>query len=159
MPAIIASFVGSYALPALSRLQSVKFNRRCRFRAVLCYLVQCLVAVVGSVVLSVGGALHELDSACSFGRPKKKKTVGAKLCTPDQLKTSDVSVVPSSWRASSILSQGGRRRLLIPAGSPSRGGDVTVDVFDINQPSLLALFILFSCLFRSFWPFQLYFIP
>ena len=24
----------------------------------------------------------------------------------------------------------------VPAGSPSRGGDVTVNVFDINQPSL-----------------------
>ena len=26
--------------------------------------------------------------------------------------------------------------LWVPAGSPSRGGDVSVDVFDINEPSL-----------------------
>ena len=26
--------------------------------------------------------------------------------------------------------------LWVPAGSPSRGGDVAVNVFDINQPSL-----------------------
>ena len=25
---------------------------------------------------------------------------------------------------------------MVPAGSPSRGGDVAVDVFDTNQPSL-----------------------
>ena len=29
---------------------------------------------------------------------------------------------------------------LVPAGSPSRGGDVAVYVFDINQPSLLTPF-------------------
>ena len=29
------------------------------------------------------------------------------------------------------------------AGSPSRGGDVTVDVFDINQPSLPTPFFFF----------------
>ena len=29
---------------------------------------------------------------------------------------------------------------LVPAGSPSRGGDVAVFVFDINQPSLLTPF-------------------
>ena len=29
---------------------------------------------------------------------------------------------------------------LVPAGSPSHGGDVTVYVFDINQPSLPAIF-------------------
>ena len=28
----------------------------------------------------------------------------------------------------------------VPAGSPSRGGDVAVDVFDINQPRLPTLF-------------------
>ena len=47
----------------------------------------------------------------------------------------------------------------IPAGSPSRGGDVTVYVLDINQPSLPTLFILFLCLFLSPWSFQLYFLP
>ena len=46
----------------------------------------------------------------------------------------------------------------VPAGSPSRGGDDTVYVLDINQPSLPTLLILFLCLFRSLWPFQLYFI-
>ena len=30
--------------------------------------------------------------------------------------------------------------LLVPAGSPSCGGDVTVYVYDINQPSLPTLF-------------------
>ena len=29
---------------------------------------------------------------------------------------------------------------IVPAGSPSRGGDVAVYVFDINQPSLLTPF-------------------
>ena len=37
----------------------------------------------------------------------------------------------------------------VPAGSPSRGGDVTVDVSDINQPSLPTLFILLLSLFLS----------
>ena len=43
-------------------------------------------------------------------------------------------------------------------GSP-RGGDVMVNVLDINQPSLLTLPIVFFYLFLSLWPFQLYFIP
>ena len=47
----------------------------------------------------------------------------------------------------------------VPAGSTSHGGDVTVYVKDINQPSLPTPFILFLCLFLSTWPFQLYFIP
>ena len=37
----------------------------------------------------------------------------------------------------------------VPMGSPSRGGDVTVYVKDINQPSLPTPFILFLCLFPS----------
>ena len=41
--------------------------------------------------------------------------------------------------------------LSVPAGSPSRGGDVTVCVFNINQPSL---FILFLCLFLCYGPFN-----
>ena len=49
--------------------------------------------------------------------------------------------------------------LVVPAGSPSRGGDVTVYVKDLNQPSLPTLFFsLFLCLFLSLLPFQLYFI-
>ena len=46
---------------------------------------------------------------------------------------------------------------LVPTGSPSRGGDVMVYVFDINQPSLPTPFTLFMCLFLSLWLFQLYF--
>ena len=41
----------------------------------------------------------------------------------------------------------------VPAGSPSRGGDVKVCVLDINQPSLPTPFTLFLCLFRSYGPF------
>ena len=37
--------------------------------------------------------------------------------------------------------------------SPSRGGDVKVCVFDINQPSLPSPFTLFFCLFLSHGPF------
>ena len=40
------------------------------------------------------------------------------------------------------------------AGSPSRGGDVAVSAFDINQPSLPTPFNLFLCLFLSLWPFH-----
>ena len=39
-----------------------------------------------------------------------------------------------------------------PAGSPSRGGDVMVDVFDINQLACALLFILFLYAFLSLWP-------
>ena len=42
---------------------------------------------------------------------------------------------------------------LVPAGSPSRGGDVKVFVLDINQPSLPTPFTLFLCLFLSHGPF------
>ena len=75
---------------------------------------------------------------------------------------------------------------LVPAGSPSRGGDVAVNVFDINQPSLptpfysvlvpISVFIALSTvlhslnspdnsplshsvlpvLFLPYWSFQLY---
>ena len=47
---------------------------------------------------------------------------------------------------------------IVPAGSPSRGGDVKVYVLDINQPSLLTPFTLFLCI-SLLWPFHLYFIP
>ena len=36
--------------------------------------------------------------------------------------------------------------VVVPAGSPSRGGEVTVDVPDLNQPSLPTLSILFLSL-------------
>ncbi len=41
----------------------------------------------------------------------------------------------------------------VPAGSPSRGGDVKVYVLDINQPSLPTPFTLFLYLFLSYGPF------
>ena len=47
----------------------------------------------------------------------------------------------------------------VPEDSPSRGGDATVYVLDINQKSSPTIFIVFLCLFLSLWPFQLYFIP
>ena len=49
----------------------------------------------------------------------------------------------------------------VPADSSSRGGDVTVYVYDITNQAcpLLFLKILFLCLFLSLGPFQLYFIP
>ena len=43
--------------------------------------------------------------------------------------------------------------LAVPAGSPSRGGDVKVCVFDINQSCLPTPFTLFFCLFLSYGPF------
>ena len=39
--------------------------------------------------------------------------------------------------------------IMVPAGSPSRGGDVKVYVLDINQPSFPTFVILFLCLFLS----------
>ena len=55
------------------------------------------------------------------------------------------------------------KNIQVPPGSPSRGGDGAVYVFNINQPSLPTplkkIQILFLCLFLSVWPFQLYFIP
>ena len=44
----------------------------------------------------------------------------------------------------------------VPKGSPSRGGDIAVYVFDVNQPSLPTPFNLFLCLVLSLWPFQLF---
>ena len=43
---------------------------------------------------------------------------------------------------------------LVPATSPSRGEDVTVDYLNINQQSLPTLFILFLCLFLLYGPFN-----
>ena len=48
---------------------------------------------------------------------------------------------------------------VVPADSPSRGGDGTVYVLDVKQPSLPTLFTLFLCLFLSLWSYQIYFIP
>ena len=42
-----------------------------------------------------------------------------------------------------FLSADSRSPKRVPAGSPSRGGDVTIYGLDINQPSLPTLFILF----------------
>ena len=46
----------------------------------------------------------------------------------------------------------------VPAGLPSRGGDVAAYVFNISHQACPLLFILFLCLFLSLWLFQLYFI-
>ena len=47
----------------------------------------------------------------------------------------------------------------VPAGSPSRGGDVKVCVLDINQPSLPSPFYSVLVSISLLWPFHLYFIP
>ena len=53
------------------------------------------------------------------------------------------------------------RRSMLPslAGSPSRGGDVTVYVLNINQLSLPTPFYSVLMSISPLWPFQLYFIP
>ena len=43
--------------------------------------------------------------------------------------------------------------VIVPAGSPSHGGDVKICVLDINQPSLPTPFTLFLCLFLCYGPF------
>ena len=45
-----------------------------------------------------------------------------------------------------------------PTGSPSRGGDFAVCIFDINQPSLPTPFHSVLVSVSVIWPFQLYFI-
>ena len=47
----------------------------------------------------------------------------------------------------------------VPAGSPSRGGDVKVCVLDKNQPSLPTPFYSVLVSISLLWPFHLYFIP
>ena len=69
------------------------------------------------------------------------------------------STAKDSALANSTLTSDTFCKRCVPAGSPSRGGDVTVYVLDISQPSLPTPFILFLYLFLSLWPFQLYFIP
>ena len=50
--------------------------------------------------------------------------------------------------------------LSVPVGSPSRGGDAVVHVFDIYTiRACPLLFILLLCLFFVFKALQLYFIP
>ena len=46
----------------------------------------------------------------------------------------------------------------VPAGSPSRGGDVVVHIFDINQQSLPSPLYSVLVSISVSWPFQLYFI-
>ena len=48
---------------------------------------------------------------------------------------------------------------LVPVDSPSRGGDIAVYVFDINQPSLSTPFYSVLVSISVLWSFQLYFIP
>ena len=59
----------------------------------------------------------------------------------------------------SLLNEGQLILLRVPVSSPSRGGDVTVNVFNINQPSLLTAFYPVLVSPSLLWPFQLYFIP
>ena len=47
----------------------------------------------------------------------------------------------------------------VPTGSPSRGGEVAVYVFDINQPSSPTPFCFVLVSIAVFMAFQLYFIP
>ena len=47
----------------------------------------------------------------------------------------------------------------VPPGSSSRGGEVTVYVPDINQPSLPTPCYSVLVSVSVLWPFQLYFIP
>ena len=47
----------------------------------------------------------------------------------------------------------------VPVGSPSRGGDVTVYVKDVNQPSSPTPFHFVLVSISVLWPVQLYFIP
>ena len=48
---------------------------------------------------------------------------------------------------------------LVPTDSPSRGGDVVVDFFDINEPSLPTPFYSALVSISVFLALQLYFIP
>ena len=50
-------------------------------------------------------------------------------------------------------------KLHVSTHSPSRGRDVAVYVFDINQPSLPTPFYSVLVSVSFLWPFQLYFIP
>ena len=47
----------------------------------------------------------------------------------------------------------------VPTDSPSRGGDVAVDVFDISQSGLPAPLYSVLVSVSVLWSFQLYFIP
>ena len=47
----------------------------------------------------------------------------------------------------------------VPTGSPSRGGDVAVYLFDIKEPSLPTPFYSVLVSIFVFWSFQLCFIP
>ena len=59
----------------------------------------------------------------------------------------------------SLLNEGQLILLRVPVGSPSRGGDVTVYVFNTDQPSLPTPFYSVRVSIHVLWPFQLYFIP
>ena len=49
--------------------------------------------------------------------------------------------------------------LVVPAGSPSRGGDVKVYVLDIKPTELAHSFYSVLVSVSLLWPFHLYFIP
>ena len=93
-----------------------------------------------------------------------KSTNSNKSCSPQRQnkpsQTSKNEFTDSliSYQLSTV--QTGNGSVTVPTGSPSRGGDVRVYVFGIDQPSLpIPFFILFLCLFLSLRPIQSYFIP
>ena len=71
---------------------------------------------------------------------------------PDQ-RTSNYSF--RCWVLGTYTPDSYTSHFVVPAGSPSSTED-KIYVYDINQPSLPLLSILFLCLFLSLWPFQLY---
>ena len=70
---------------------------------------------------------------------------------PDQ-RTSNCSF--RCWVLGTYTPDSYTSHFVVPAGSPSSTED-KIYVYDINQPSLPLLSILFLCLFLSLWPFQL----
>ena len=100
--------------------------------------------------------LQDPCSSCFFSL-LDYQLLGWHLCVSSFCVTGEGHNWLAHWTCSFI--EEGKTLILVSLGSPSRGGDVTVYVSDINHPSLPTLFVLFLCLFLSLWPFQLYFIP
>ena len=110
-------------------------------RVVLCWFLVC--PFVLSVSVLMGG-----DLSCARWKLKGFVTGRSLFRRPLSgttfLPTSDTAV---SSHSSKLLLKN------VPAGSPSRGGDVKVYVLDINQPSLPTPFTLFLRLSLSYGPF------
>ena len=100
--------------------------------------------------------LQDPCSSCFFSL-LDYQLLGWHLCVSSFCVTGEGHNWLAHWTCSFI--EEGKTLILVSLGSPSRGGDVTVYVSDINHPSLPTLFVLFLCLFLSLCPFQLYFIP